>query len=72
MAIVGAPIMLTIKDDRIDDKSGKIVDERALKDNKFEPIKYTLREIAKGLLAFLASAVVLLVVLYGVGLWVDR
>jgi hypothetical protein len=64
--------MLTIKGDRIEDVSGKIVDERALKDNKFEPIKYTLREIGKGLLAFLASAEVLLVVLYGVGLWVDR
>ena len=39
IAIVGAPIMLTIKDARIEGERGKIADERALKDNKFEPIK---------------------------------
>lgn len=72
IAIVGAPIMLTIKNARLEEESGKIFDERALKNSKFETIKYTLREIATGLLAFSASAVVLLVILYGVGLWVDR
>ena len=55
----------------IEDESGKVVDERALK-NKFEPTKPTLRERATGLLIFLATAVVGLGILYGVGLWVDR
>ena len=56
----------------IEDERGKIVDEQALKNNKFERTKPTLRERATGLLIFLAAAVVGLGILYGVGLWVDR
>ena len=59
-------------DSWIEDESGKIVDERALKNNKFEPTRPTLRERATGLLIFLAAAVVGLGILYGVGLWVDH
>ena len=44
----------------IEDESGKIVDERALKNNKFEPTKPTLRERAMGLLVILATVVVAL------------
>ena len=43
----------------IEDVSGKIVDERALK-NKFEPTKPTLRERAMGLLVVLTTVVVAL------------
>ena len=43
----------------IEDVSGKIVDERALK-NKFEPTKPTLRERAMGLFVVLATVVVAL------------
>ena len=56
----------------IEDESGKIVDEQALKNNKFERTKPTLRERATGLLVFLAAAVVGLGILYGVGLWVNH
>ena len=58
---------LEIVDDRrnrgydawMEDESGKIVDERALK-NKFEPAKPTLRERAIGLLIVLATVVLAL------------
>ena len=43
----------------IEDENGKIVDERAL-ENKFEPIKPTLRERAIGLLVVLTTVVVAL------------
>ena len=43
----------------IEDVSGKIVDERAVK-NKFELTKPTLRERAMGLLVILATVVVAL------------
>jgi hypothetical protein len=56
----------------IEDERGKIVDEQALKNNKFQLTKPTLRERATGLLVFLAAAVVGLGILYGVGLWVDH
>ena len=56
----------------IEDERGKVVDEQALKNNKFERTKPTLRERAMGLLIFLAAAVVGLGILCGVGLWVDH
>jgi hypothetical protein len=56
----------------IEDESGKIVDERALKNNKYEPTKSALRERVTGLLVLFTTVVVGFGILYGVGLWVDR
>ena len=53
----------------IEDESGKIVDERDLKNNKYEPIKATLRETAAGLLVLLAIAVVGFSTVYAIELW---
>ena len=59
-------------DSWIEDESGKIVDEQALKNNKLEPTKSMLRERVTGLLVLLTTVVVGCGILYGVGLWVDR
>ena len=56
----------------IEDESGKIVDEQALKNNKLESTKSMLRERVTGLLVLLTTVVVGCGILYGVGLWVDR
>ena len=67
--------MLTIKSQTEDVKrveGGGISDDQALSDNKFGPIKSVLREAATGLLFFLGSSAAGLIILYGVGLWVDR
>jgi hypothetical protein len=56
----------------IEDESGKIVDEQALKNNKGEETKSVFRERATGLLVLLTTVVVGFGILYGVGLWVDR
>ena len=59
-------------DSWLEDESGKIVDERTLTDNKFEPTKSMLRERAMGLLFLFTTVVVGFGILYGVGLLVDR
>ena len=59
-------------DSWIEDESGKIVDEQALKNNKLESTKSMLRERVTGLLVLLTTVVVGCGILYGVGLWVDR
>ena len=56
----------------IEDEHGKAVDEESLRKNEAVPSKPSVRERWQGLLVVFGSAMAALVILYAIGLWVDR